>query len=98
MFVTGPNVVKPVTHGDVTLDELGGADVHAKRSGVAQFETDDEPACVALVRRLVGYLPANNLDPAPAVPTDDPPGRPDPAPDDIVPDRPSKPYRTKDAT
>ena len=96
MFVTGPNVVKTVTHEDVTLDELGGADVHAKRSGVAHFETDDEPACVALVRRLVGYLPANNLDPAPVVPTGDPPDRADPALDDVVPDAPSKPYDMKD--
>ena len=96
MFVTGPNVVKTVTHEDVTLDELGGADVHAKRSGVAHFETDDEPACAALLRRLVGYLPANNLDPAPVVATADPPDRADRALDDIVPDAPTKPYDMKE--
>src|SRR5258707_4968819 len=77
MFVTGPNVVKTVTHEDVTLDELGGADVHARRSGVAHFECDDEIACLQLIRRLVGYLPSNNLDPAPVVPTDDPVDRQD---------------------
>src|SRR5881296_4748342 len=83
MFVTGPNVVKTVTHEDVTFEELGGADVHARRSGVAHFESDDEVSCLALLRRLVGYLPANNLDPAPIVPTEDPPDREDPALDEI---------------
>src|SRR5213076_2041272 len=60
MFVTGPNVVKTVTHEDVTFDELGGADVHAHRSGVAHFETDDEVSCATVLRRLVGFLPSNN--------------------------------------
>ena len=92
MFVTGPNVVKTVTHEDVTFAELGGAEVHAKKSGVAHFETEDEVTCAALLRRLVGFLPSNNLDPAPAVSSDDPPDREDPALDDIVPDLPTKPY------
>src|SRR5436853_1717068 len=96
MFVTGPNVVKTVTHEDVTFDELGGADVHAHRSGVAHFEADDEVSCAALLRRLVGFLPANNLDPAPIVKTDDPPDREDAALDDIVPDASNKPYDMKD--
>src|SRR5690349_22515705 len=69
MFVTGPNVVKTVTHEDVTFEELGGAEVHARTSGVAHFVADDEASCLALVRRLVGYLPANNLDAAPIVAT-----------------------------
>src|SRR3982751_1199332 len=77
MFVTGPNVVKTVTHEDVKFDELGGADVHAHRSGVAHFEADDEVSCAALLRRLVSFLPGNNLDPAPIVKTDDPPDRED---------------------
>src|SRR5467141_1777346 len=77
MFVTGPNVVKTVTHEDVTFEELGGADVHARRSGVAHFECDDEVTCLQLLRRLVGYLPSNNLDPAPIVATDDPIDRAD---------------------
>jgi acetyl-CoA carboxylase carboxyltransferase component len=92
MFVTGPNVVKTVTHEDVTFAELGGAEVHAKKSGVAHFETEDEVTCTALLRRLIGFLPSNNLDPAPAVSSDDPPDRQDPALDDIVPDLPTKPY------
>src|SRR5881398_472900 len=96
MFVTGPNVVKTVTHEDVTLDELGGADVHARKSGVAHFEADDEVSCAALVRRLIGFLPSNNLDPAPVVATDDPHDREDPALDDLVPDVATKPYDMKD--
>src|SRR5256884_318823 len=71
MFVTGPNVVKTVTHEDVTFDELGGAETHARRSGVAHFVADDEVRCAALLRELVGYLPSNNLDPAPRLATDD---------------------------
>src|SRR5213082_2544908 len=72
MFVTGPNVVKTVTHEDVTFDELGGAETHARRSGVAHFVADDEVRCAALLRELVGYLPSNNLDPAPRLASDDP--------------------------
>ena len=97
MFVTGPNVVKTVTHEDVTLEELGGADVHARRSGVAHFECDDEMSCLQLLRRLVGYLPSNNLDPAPLVPTDDPSDRQDRELDALVPDAASKPYDMKEA-
>jgi propionyl-CoA carboxylase beta chain len=96
MFVTGPNVVKTVTHEDVTFDELGGADVHAHRSGVAHFEADDEVGCAALLRRLVGFLPSNNLDPAPVVATEDQPDREDPALDDIVPNASNKPYDMKE--
>jgi propionyl-CoA carboxylase beta chain len=92
MFVTGPNVVKTVTHEDVTLEELGGADVHARRSGVAHFEADDEVSCLSLLRRLVGYLPSNNLDSAPVVATDDPADRADRELDTIVPDAAMKPY------
>src|SRR5436305_1784238 len=96
MFVTGPNVVKTVTHEDVTLDELGGADVHAHRSGVAHFEADDEVSCAALLRRLVGFLPSNNLDPAPIVATEDAPDREDAALDGIVPTASNKPYDMKE--
>jgi propionyl-CoA carboxylase beta chain len=92
MFVTGPNVVKTVTHEDVTFEELGGADVHARRSGVAHFESDDEVSCLALLRRLFGFLPSNNLDPSPLVPTDDPIDRQDPELDEVVPDASMKPY------
>jgi acetyl-CoA carboxylase carboxyltransferase component len=92
MFVTGPNVVKTVTHEDVTFEELGGADVHARRSGVAHFESADEVSCLALIRRLVGFLPSNNLDPSPVVATDDPVDRQDRELDDLVPDASTKPY------
>ena len=92
MFVTGPNVVKTVTHEDVTFEELGGADVHARTSGVAHFVAEDEASCLALLRRLVGYLPANNLDAAPIVASDDPIDRADPELDDLVPEVTTKPY------
>src|SRR6267143_3310725 len=97
MFVTGPSVVKTVTHEDVTLEELGGADVHARRSGVAHFESDDEVSCLQLLRRLVGYLPSNIRDPAPILPTDDPIDRQDRELDALVPDAASKAYDMKDA-
>src|SRR5437588_2528635 len=96
MFVTGPNVVKTVTHEDVTFDELGGADVHAHKSGVAHFETDDEVSCATLLRRLVSFLPSNNLDPAPIVATEDAPDREAPTLDSIVPDASNKPYDMKE--
>src|SRR5947208_16086273 len=96
MFVTGPNVVKTVTHEDVTFDELGGAETHARRSGVAHFVADDEVRCAALLRELVGYIPSNNLDPAPRLATDDPADRQDRELDAIVPESAAKPYDMKD--
>src|SRR5260370_2073076 len=66
MFVTGPNVVKTVTHEDVTSEQLGGADVHGSVSGVAQFVHDTEAQSIAEIRRLLGFLPGNNLDGPPA--------------------------------
>jgi propionyl-CoA carboxylase beta chain len=92
MFVTGPDVVKTVTHEDVTLEDLGGADVHARKSGVAHFQADDEVSCLALLRRLLGFLPSNNLDPAPVAHTDDPVDRQDSELDELVPDAAMKPY------
>src|SRR6188768_2030112 len=62
MFVTGPNVVKTVTHEDVTMEELGGADTHHETSGVAHFACDSEPACLQSIRELFQYLPSNNVD------------------------------------
>src|SRR2546423_14134363 len=96
MFVTGPNVVKAVTHEDVTFDELGGAETHARRSGVAHFVADDEVRCAALLRELFGYIPSNNLDPAPRLATDDPIDREDRELDGIVPESTAKPYDMKD--
>src|SRR5207245_184697 len=86
MFVTGPNVVKTVTHEDVSLEQLGGADVHAQKSGVAHFVADDEVSCLTLLRRLMSYLPSNNLDIAPVVASDDQAARADGELDGIVPD------------
>src|SRR5438477_290053 len=96
MFVTGPNVVKTVTHEDVTFDELGGAETHARRSGVAHFVADDEVRCAALLRELFGFIPSNNLDPAPRLATDDPSDRQDRELDSIVPESAAKPYDMKD--
>jgi propionyl-CoA carboxylase beta chain len=92
MFVTGPNVVKTVTHEDVTTEELGGADVHASVSGVAQFAHDSEAECFNEIRRLLSYVPGNNLDSPPFRETDDPADRRDEELLTIVPDNPNKPY------
>jgi propionyl-CoA carboxylase beta chain len=96
MFVTGPQVVKSVTREDVTLEDLGGAEVHAARSGVAHFVADSDEDALALLRRLLGFLPQNNLDGAPRTETDDDPGRMDPALDTIVPADPNRPYDMRD--
>ena len=92
MFVTGPNVVKTVTHEEVTFDALGGADVHGGTSGVAHFVHDSEPECLAAIRRLLGFLPLNNLDDPPERPTDDAPDRRDETLLDLIPESPNKPY------
>ncbi|HLB35681.1 MAG TPA: acyl-CoA carboxylase subunit beta [Gemmatimonadales bacterium] len=92
MFVTGPNVVKTVTHEDVTPEQLGGADVHASVSGVAHFVHDSEAECLAEIRRLMSFIPSNNLDDPPTRPIADPPDRRDDDLLDLVPDNPNKPY------
>ncbi|CAN5898578.1 acyl-CoA carboxylase subunit beta [soil metagenome] len=92
MFVTGPNVVKTVTHEEVTFDALGGADVHGGTSGVAHFVHDSEPECLSAIRRLLGFLPLNNLDDPPERPTDDAPDRRDETLLDLIPESPNKPY------
>jgi propionyl-CoA carboxylase beta chain len=92
MFVTGPNVVKTVTHEDVTMEELGGADTHTATSGVAHFAHDSEPACLQAIRDLFHYIPSNNLDEPPRGRGTDPRDRRDEALLDIVPDNPNKPY------
>jgi acetyl-CoA carboxylase carboxyltransferase component len=97
MFVTGPQVVKAVTREDVSFEELGGADVHASKSGIAHLVAADDEECLLLVRRLLGFLPSNNLDDPPRrAPTDDP-HRADPALDDLVPEDPAKPYDMHEA-
>jgi acetyl-CoA carboxylase carboxyltransferase component len=96
MFVTGPQVVRAVTREEVSFEELGGADVHGARSGVAHFVAADDEECLLLVRRLLSYLPSNNLDDPPRRISGDDPTRADPALDEIVPDDPSKPYDMHD--
>jgi propionyl-CoA carboxylase beta chain len=96
MFVTGPNVVKTVTHEDVTPEQLGGADVHGSVSGVAHFVHDSEAECLAEIRRLLSFVPSNNLDDPPAKPAADPADRRDETLLGIVPDNPNKPYDMHD--
>jgi propionyl-CoA carboxylase beta chain len=92
MFVTGPNVVKTVTHEDVTMEELGGADTHTQVSGVSHFAFDSEPICLQAIRDLFRYVPSNNLDEPPRGRGTDPRDRRDEALLDVVPDNPNKPY------
>ncbi len=95
MFVTGPNVVKTVTHEAVSSEELGGALTHAAKSGVAHRACDNEAACLQEVRALMHFLPLNAMDDPPFIPTLDPSDRRDPELDTIVPDNPSTPYDMK---
>lgn len=95
MFVTGPNVVKTVTHEDVTFEELGGADTHAIKSGVAHFVFDTEIETLQNVRKLLSYLPLNFMDQAPRVDFDINDLEEEPKLDSIVPDNPNKPYDIK---
>ncbi|HEX8968764.1 MAG TPA: acyl-CoA carboxylase subunit beta [Chloroflexota bacterium] len=92
MFVTGPDVVKTVTHEVVDFEGLGGASVHSGTSGVAHFAADDEAACLDQVRRLVGFLPSNNLDDPPRRATADQANRMEDALNSIVPDQPTRSY------
>ena len=96
MFVTGPNVVKTVTHEDIDMEGLGGADVHASKSGVAHFALDSEPECLGAVRDLVKYLPQNNMELPESLETSDPHDRQDEKLLEIVPDNPNRPYDMRD--
>ena len=96
MFVTGPNVVKTVTHEDIDMEGLGGADVHAGTSGVAHFAFDSELECLEQIRRLFRFIPSNNREDAPALESRDPFDRMDEALLSIVPDEPSRPYDMHD--
>jgi propionyl-CoA carboxylase beta chain len=96
MFVTGPDVIKTVTHEAVTKEELGGAMTHNAKSGVAHFAVADDRECIALIRELLGYLPSNNLDDPPRRPTADPVDRADDALDRLVPEQPNQPYDMHD--
>ncbi|MFO7653243.1 MAG: acyl-CoA carboxylase subunit beta [Candidatus Krumholzibacteriia bacterium] len=92
MFVTGPNVIKMVTGEDVTFEELGGADTHSTRSGVAHFMAASDQDCLLMVRRLLSFLPQNNLEDPPRRPTHDDPTRREERLNSLVPDDPRKPY------
>jgi propionyl-CoA carboxylase beta chain len=92
MFITGPDVIRTVTHEDVTKEELGGAMTHNEKSGVAHFAVDNDRECIALIRELLGYLPGNNLDDAPRIASTDPADREDAALDSFVPASPYQPY------
>jgi propionyl-CoA carboxylase beta subunit len=96
MFVTGPDVIKTVTHEDVTKQELGGAMTHNSKSGVAHFVAEDDSECLAMIRELLSYLPSNNLDDPPRRQSGDPWDRADAQLDSIVPEDPQKPYDMKE--
>ena len=96
MFVTGPSVVKTVTHEEVDFEALGGADVHGGTSGVAHFVHDSELESIAGIRALLAFIPSNNLDDPPLRPTTDPPGRRDEQLLEVVPDNATKPYDMHD--
>jgi len=96
MFITGPDVIRAVTHEEVTFDELGGAQVHNSVTGVAHFSAPDEPACLTMLKELLAFLPANNMEDSPRLnPTDDP-NRMDEELAYIVPDDANKPYDIKE--
>jgi acetyl-CoA carboxylase carboxyltransferase component len=96
MFVTGPKVVKTVTGEVVTDEQLGGASIHGSKSGVSHFIAENEEEGIALIRKLISYLPQNNLEDAPLEPCDDPIDRLDDVLNEIIPDNPNKPYDVKD--
>jgi propionyl-CoA carboxylase beta chain len=96
MFITGPDVVKAVTHEEVSYEDLGGADIHATTSGVCHYAADSEADCLFKIRQLLSYLPQNNVDDPPFVATEDDPLRMEGELDQIVPDDPSKPYDMRD--
>ena len=92
MFVTGPDVVKTVTHEEVTKEELGGAMTHNATSGVAHFAVEDDRECVALIREILSYLPSNNVDDSPRMATTDAPDREDEGLEQIIPAAPTQAY------
>jgi propionyl-CoA carboxylase beta chain len=97
MFVTGPDVIKTVTHEEVTKQELGGAMTHNATSGVAHFVAADDADCCAMIRELIGFLPLNNMEDPPRRASSDPPGRREESLNKLVPEDPLKPYDIKEA-
>ena len=96
MFLTGPKVVKTVTGEDVTVDKLGGAMVHASKSGVAHFVGETEESTIEMIRQLVSFIPSNNFEEAPLCPTDDPYDRLEDSLNHIIPENPNTPYDVKE--
>ncbi|HYF57180.1 MAG TPA: acyl-CoA carboxylase subunit beta [Salinarimonas sp.] len=96
MFVTGPDVVKTVTNETVTAEELGGAKVHTTKSSVADGAFDNDVECLLQIRRLMDFLPLNNREGVPEIPSDDDPSRVDRSLDTLIPDNPNKPYDMKE--
>lgn len=92
MFVTGPDVIKTVTHEEVTKEQLGGASAHAAKSGVAHFACEDDKHTLLMIRELLAFLPSNNLDDPPTLPTADRPDRICDSLNNMIPDSPKKPY------
>lgn len=96
MFITGPDVIKTVTHEDVTKNELGGAETHNSRSGVAHFAAASDEHALQLTRELLSFMPSNNMETPPIVDTDDPADRTSDALRSIIPDSPNQPYDIRD--
>src|ERR1051326_2200267 len=96
MFVTGPNVVKTVTHEDVSFEDLGGALTHATKSGVAHFASEHEAECLLSIRKLLSFTPSNNLDGVPSIRPDSQPGAKEEKLNSIIPENATKPYDMKD--
>src|SRR5437868_4630421 len=96
MFITGPDVIKTVTHEDVTKDELGGAMTHNAKSGVAHFAADSDEHALRITRELLSFIPSNNMDDPPFVATADPSDRADETLNTIVPESASQPYDIRD--
>lgn len=96
MFITGPDVIKTVTHEEVTKDELGGAMTHNQKSGVAHFAADSDEHCLRLTRELLSFIPSNNMENPPFVPTNDPSNRKDEKLNSIVPEVSTQPYDIRD--
>ena len=96
MFVTGPDVIKTVTHEEVSMEELGGAATHAAKSGVSHFTLANDAACIAAIRDLLSYLPSNNLEDPPLRDTEDDPDREDESLDTLIPEDPNRPYDITD--
>lgn len=96
MFITGPEVIKTVTHEEVDREELGGSKVHNSTSGVAHFSAEDDKDCIIYIKELLNFLPSNNMEDPPSIPCDDPVDRRDSSLRGIVPDNPNKPYDIKE--